>query len=106
MLTAESRTAAPATSGSRLAWLDAIRGVGASAVLLEHLLYRFLPGLRPYWFNLGMYGVLVFFLVSGYIIPASLEHRGDVRAFWIGRFFRLYPLYLLVTGLVPAMVAI
>ncbi|MET8142897.1 acyltransferase [Sphaerisporangium sp. NPDC005288] len=105
MLTAQPRTApSPAGPGSgpRLAWLDAIRGVGATAVLLEHMFYRFLPGLRPGWFNLGMYGVLVFFLVSGYIIPASLEHRGDVRAFWVGRFFRLYPLYLLVTGLVLA----
>ncbi len=29
--------------------------------------------------------------VSGYIIPAALERRGDVRAFWIGRVFRIYP---------------
>ncbi|MFC4535105.1 acyltransferase family protein [Sphaerisporangium dianthi] len=104
MLTAQPRTApspsGPGLPGPRLAWLDAIRGVGATAVLLEHMFYRFLPGLRPGWFNLGMYGVLVFFLVSGYIIPASLEHKGDVRAFWVGRFFRLYPLYLLVVGLV------
>ncbi|MDP9845531.1 peptidoglycan/LPS O-acetylase OafA/YrhL [Streptosporangium lutulentum] len=57
--------------------------------------YRFLPDLRPAWFNLGIYGVLVFFLVSGYIIPASLERGGDVRAFWISRIFRLYPLYIL-----------
>jgi peptidoglycan/LPS O-acetylase OafA/YrhL len=78
--------------------------VGSAAVLLEHMFYRFLPGLRPHWFNLGMYGVLVFFLVSGYIIPASLEHRGDVRAFWIGRFFRLYPLYFVVIGLVLALI--
>lgn len=57
------------TSGARLAWLDALRGLAAVAVLLEHLLSWFMPALRPYWFNLGMYGVLVFFLVSGYIIP-------------------------------------
>ncbi|GAA0833003.1 hypothetical protein GCM10009525_35980 [Streptosporangium amethystogenes subsp. fukuiense] len=80
----------------RLAWLDALRGIGAVAVLLEHMLPWFMPALRPYWFNLGMYGVLVFFLVSGYIIPVSLERRGDVRAFWISRVFRLYPIYLLV----------
>ncbi|MEU1730386.1 acyltransferase [Streptosporangium sp. NPDC020145] len=91
------------TTGKRLAWLDALRGVGAVAVLLEHLLPWFMPALRPYWFNLGMYGVLVFFLVSGYIIPVSLEGRGDVRAFWISRAFRLYPIYLLVVGLVLAM---
>jgi peptidoglycan/LPS O-acetylase OafA/YrhL len=56
--------------------------------------------LRPTWFNLGIYGVLVFFLVSGYIIPASLERRGDVRAFWISRVFRLYPLYILTIFIV------
>jgi peptidoglycan/LPS O-acetylase OafA/YrhL len=87
-----------------MAWLDALRGIGALAVLAEHMLPYLLPAWhRPYWFNLGMYGVLVFFLVSGYIIPASLEHRGDVRSFWISRFFRLYPLYLLVIGLVLVM---
>jgi len=73
------------------------------AVVAEHMLPWLMPALRPYWFNLGMYGVLVFFLVSGYIIPASLEHRGDVRSFWISRLFRLYPLYLLVIGLVLVM---
>ncbi|MGW0804502.1 acyltransferase family protein [Nonomuraea sp. NPDC002799] len=88
---------------ARLGWLDALRGVGALAVVGEHLLPWFLPGLRPYWFNLGVYGILVFFLVSGYIIPASLERHGDVRAFWVSRFFRLYPLYLSVIVLVLAL---
>ncbi|MBE1561324.1 acyltransferase family protein [Nonomuraea africana] len=87
---------------SRLAWLDALRGIGAVAVLAEHMLPWVIPSLRPYWFNLGMYGVLVFFLVSGYIIPTSLERRGDVGGFWVGRVFRLYPLYLTVIALVMA----
>ncbi|HUR08707.1 MAG TPA: acyltransferase family protein, partial [Nonomuraea sp.] len=69
---------------SRLAWLDALRGIGALAVVGEHLLTWAMPWLRPISFNLGMYGVLVFFLVSGYVIPISLERHGDVRAFWIG----------------------
>ncbi|GAA2294683.1 acyltransferase [Nonomuraea roseoviolacea subsp. roseoviolacea] len=84
----------------RLAWLDALRGVGAMAVVAEHLLPWFLPSLRPYWFSLGVYGILVFFLVSGYIIPASLERHGDLRRFWVSRAFRLYPLYLAVAALV------
>ncbi|WP_345409735.1 acyltransferase family protein [Nonomuraea salmonea] len=63
----------------------------------------FVPSLRPYWFSLGVYGIFVFFLVSGYIIPASLERHGDVRAFWISRFFRLYPLYLAIIVLVLAL---
>ncbi|MCA2225041.1 acyltransferase family protein [Nonomuraea aurantiaca] len=91
-------TPAPA----RLAWLDALRGIGALAVVAEHLLPWFLPALRPYWFSLGVYGILVFFLVSGYIIPTSLERHGDVRTFWVSRAFRLYPLYLAVAALVLA----
>ncbi|WP_246147753.1 acyltransferase family protein [Nonomuraea turkmeniaca] len=94
---------APSSPSTRLAWLDALRGIGALAVVAEHLLPWFLPALRPYWFNLGVYGILVFFLVSGYIIPTSLERHGDVRAFWISRIFRLYPLYLSVIALVLAL---
>lgn len=75
------------------------------AVVAEHMLPWLMPSARPLWFNLGMYGVLVFFLVSGYIIPASLEHRGDVRSFWVSRVFRLYPLYLLVIGVALALAA-
>ncbi|MFI7148016.1 acyltransferase family protein [Nonomuraea sp. NPDC050022] len=88
---------------SRFAWLDALRGIGALAVVGEHLTTWAMPWLRPTSFNLGVYGVMVFFLVSGYIIPSSLERHGDVRAFWVGRFFRLYPLYLAVIALVLAL---
>ena len=44
--------------------------------------------------DLGKYGVLLFFLVSGYVIPMSLERHGSLRRFWIGRLFRIYPAYL------------
>ncbi|NUO99405.1 MAG: acyltransferase [Nonomuraea sp.] len=94
--------AAVTPAAPRLAWLDALRGIGALAVVAEHLLPWFLPALRPYWFSLGVYGILVFFLVSGYIIPTSLERHGDMRAFWTSRAFRLYPLYLAVIVLVLA----
>jgi peptidoglycan/LPS O-acetylase OafA/YrhL len=40
------------------------------------------------WFDPGTYGVMVFFLVSGYIILASLERSGSVRRFWVSRLFR------------------
>jgi peptidoglycan/LPS O-acetylase OafA/YrhL len=77
-------------------WLDALRGVAVLAVLFEHLLDALLPEVRRTaspWFDFGRYGVFVFFIVSGYVIPASLERRGSVREFWIGRVFRLYPLW-------------
>jgi peptidoglycan/LPS O-acetylase OafA/YrhL len=68
------------------------------AVVFDHattLVVRPVHGFLYQWFNFGQYGVFVFFLVSGYIIPASLERKGSVRGFWISRGFRLYPLYAL-----------
>jgi peptidoglycan/LPS O-acetylase OafA/YrhL len=79
----------------RLAWLDALRGIAACAVAAHHAAGWFLPDLYRHtsrWFNLGIWGVLVFFLVSGYVIPASLERTGSLRRFWIGRLFRIHPL--------------
>ncbi|MBB4913756.1 acyltransferase family protein [Streptosporangium saharense] len=80
---------------SRLAWLDAIRGFAALTVVFEHALQPLLPEPRfqiKAAFEPGWYGVMVFFLVSGYIVPASLERGGSLRAFWISRVFRLYPM--------------
>ncbi|GAA2213876.1 hypothetical protein GCM10009850_093390 [Nonomuraea monospora] len=89
----------PLPPARRQTWLDALRGVAVLAVLFEHLLDPLFPEIRSAvspWFDFGQYGVMVFFLVSGYVVPASLERRGDVTGFWIGRLFRLYPLWALV----------
>jgi peptidoglycan/LPS O-acetylase OafA/YrhL len=83
--------------GRRLAWLDALRGFAALCVVFDHGSTLLLLPVRSFlyqWFNLGQYGVFVFFLVSGYIVPASLERKGSVRGFWISRAFRLYPMFL------------
>ncbi|MFJ6797880.1 acyltransferase family protein [Streptomyces sp. NPDC091268] len=83
----------------RLGWLDALRGIAALLVAVHHFRLLFLiPGGRWFHnnFDLGIYAVMLFFLVSGYIVPASLERRGDVRGFWIGRLFRIYPLLIVV----------
>ncbi|MCK2212256.1 acyltransferase family protein [Actinomadura sp. ATCC 31491] len=82
---------------ARLAWLDALRGPAALAVTAHHAGWTFVPALYAVVdarIDLGTWGVFVFFLVSGYIIPASLERHGDLRAFWTGRAFRLLPLLL------------
>lgn len=84
---------------SRMGWLDVVRGIAAISVVFQHLGYTMLvkPSAAVHkHFDLGIYGVMTFFLVSGYIVPASLERRGDVREFWIGRLFRLYPVCILV----------
>src|SRR5579875_3460728 len=94
-------TSAPQTratpTGRRLAWLDALRGIAALFVVFDHLSYGVLQHARAdvyQWFDPGQYGVFVFFMVSGYIVPASLERKVSVRTFWVSRVFRLYPLYL------------
>ncbi|ACY97769.1 acyltransferase family protein [Thermomonospora curvata] len=90
--------AAQASTGTaRLAWLDALRGLAALAVAFHHATYHYTPGLRRQitaWFDPGTFGVVVFFLVSGYIIPASLERSRSLGRFWISRAFRIYPLLL------------
>ncbi len=96
-----SRVISDARPRSRLGWLDGLRGLAALVVVYEHALDPLYPELRGVtgpWFDAGMYGVMVFFLVSGYVIPASLERRGSVSGFWIGRAFRLYPLWAVVVS--------
>src|ERR1700738_829750 len=95
-----------AGSGSRLAWLDVLRGLAALAVVFDHTSYYALQHVRHIiyqWFDPGNYGVFVFFIISGYIVPASLEGKGSVRTFWVSRLFRLYPLYLLAAALAVAL---
>jgi len=88
----------------RLDWLDALRGLAAITVVLFHLSPQVIGNeahlaiMRQ--IDLGKYAVLLFFLVSGYVIPMSLERHGSLRRFWIGRLCRIYPAYLATIGLV------
>jgi peptidoglycan/LPS O-acetylase OafA/YrhL len=48
----------------------------------------------------GAVGVMLFFVLSGFILSYSYSLgpgrlRGDLRSFWVARFARLYPVYLL-----------
>ncbi|MPY60674.1 acyltransferase [Streptomyces spongiae] len=89
-----------------MGWLDALRGIAALVVVFDHSSYTFMAEFRRELmpeFNTSRYGIMVFFLVSGYIIPASLERRGCVRTFWIGRVFRVYPLWAAVVTVLLAL---
>src|SRR6201987_6124870 len=102
----QSSAKGAAGSGARLAWLDVLRGLAALAVVFDHASYYVLHHVRTLvyqWFDPGNYGVFVFFIIRGYIVPASLERKGSVRTFWVSRLFRLYPLYLLAVGLAVAL---
>jgi peptidoglycan/LPS O-acetylase OafA/YrhL len=96
-----------APSPVRLAWLDALRGYAALVVVFFHLSPQILGNERHLavirYIDLGKYGVLLFFLVSGYVIPMSLERHGSLRRFWIGRLCRIYPAYLATIGVVAVL---
>nr|GID87094.1 hypothetical protein Ade03nite_60180 [Actinoplanes derwentensis] len=82
-----------------MAWLDGLRAVAVLLVVYAHLTRFAFTGLRSVtgeWLHAGTAGVMLFFLVSGYIIPASLERHGDLRRFWRSRARRILPLYLAV----------
>jgi peptidoglycan/LPS O-acetylase OafA/YrhL len=92
----------------RLGYIDAMRGVAAFAVCFAHMAHSaidaspkpksgaFILRLTVDWFDLGRYGVLLFFFISGFVIPFSLKNKeGAVRRFVISRFFRLYPVFWL-----------
>jgi peptidoglycan/LPS O-acetylase OafA/YrhL len=88
---------------ARLGFLDVLRAVAASTVALYHLANAAPVGTPQFdWIShgvlqFGSFGVMLFFIVSGYIIPASLERRGSLTEFWINRFFRLVPLFWLLS---------
>jgi len=84
-------------SGRRLGFLDVLRGIAALGVFIQHLCEASYPRFKEFsghWLNLGAFGVVLFFLISGFIIPASIEKHSSLLRFWRGRLFRLYPMYI------------
>ena len=82
---------------ARLDFLDAARGTAALVVLLEHGLHTCVLDYLAFSranVIIGQAAVLVFFLVSGFVVPMSLE-GGHFARFWVRRFFRLFPVYWL-----------
>lgn len=84
----------------RLEYIDAVRGIAAVLVLVQHLYLGPLALLESWMFHdvldLGKLGVVWFFLISGVVIPFSFkEGRAGALRFVISRFFRLYPAYWL-----------
>jgi peptidoglycan/LPS O-acetylase OafA/YrhL len=102
-------------AANRLAFADLLRGLAALIVVLGHytLLYLTRPeivatitlgeptpamtipqSIAPVLdlFNFASIGVAVFFLISGFVIPLSLEGT-STRAYFLKRFLRIFPTY-------------
>lgn len=83
-------------SPSRLAEVDALRGVAVLMVLVFHYTTR-LGELFPAagWgdFRFGEYGVHLFFVISGFVIIMTLDRSARPADFLVARFSRLYPAY-------------
>jgi len=59
------------------------------------------------YLNLGAFGVSLFFLISGFVIPMSLkgnDRKLAVKNFAIRRFFRLYPTYWVAIILISTII--
>ncbi|MGG2576042.1 acyltransferase family protein [Pseudomonas aeruginosa] len=92
---------------ARFSHIDSMRGVAALLVVWMHTSEEFVKrataSFQDDLFNIaslldfGRLGVVLFFAISGFVIPASLNgDRGTAcRQFVIKRFFRLFPLYWL-----------
>jgi peptidoglycan/LPS O-acetylase OafA/YrhL len=121
-------TRAISNSAGRLAFADLLRGLAALIVVLGHFtilflthpdvvatisagelsfkvnLSRFVDQLNDL-FNVASIGVAVFFLISGFVIPLSLEGT-DVRAYFLKRFLRIFPTYWIALAMGTAAIFI
>ncbi|MFT5432916.1 MAG: peptidoglycan/LPS O-acetylase OafA/YrhL [Myxococcota bacterium] len=87
--------------------LDGLRAVAVLAVMVRH----FVPETTA-WFDLGRFGVLLFFVLSGYLITGILlgcrdrcdaegANRSSVaKRFYIRRFIRIFPIYYITLAVI------
>jgi peptidoglycan/LPS O-acetylase OafA/YrhL len=108
------------TAAGRSAGIDGLRGLSVLAVILLHIWIRipfaqnplgaaFPPWLTSVVFRSGFYGVMTFFVISGFLITTiSLERwkslpRIPVAAFYRLRFARIGPCLLLLLAVLSAL---
>lgn len=94
-------TSQPAPRPAKRPQLPALTGIRtllAFNIVLFHFTPPYLGPLRPLVEN-GFIFVNVFFLISGFVLTYNYSERAATlvkRDFWMARFSRLYPVYLLV----------
>lgn len=84
--------------------IDGLRAIAALAVVLQHyfgdilreasdrtgIAYRVAAAGIDH-FDAGRFGVVLFFLISGFVVPFSIRGERPLLRFGVSRFFRLYP---------------
>jgi peptidoglycan/LPS O-acetylase OafA/YrhL len=101
---AQHSTAVPA--GSFNPTMHGLRGLSALLVFVFHIfdMSRKLSALSlPAWVQGFLTalpaGVDIFFMISGYLITGSLIRHANVRAFFVDRVARIYPVFLFIHGI-------
>jgi peptidoglycan/LPS O-acetylase OafA/YrhL len=101
---AGERHFAAAVGTERLLGLDALRGMAALGIMLYHywLDFKIAPLPAHTMSMLGLYGVSIFFMISGAVIwrkYAAISHfdRREAVVFLIKRWFRIAPLVIAAT---------
>lgn len=107
--------APPRAVQGKVAFANQLRGLAALCVVLVHytVVYHYMrpllawvlaaPSIEgpipafatliyPWWLDLGAFGVALFFLISGFVIPFSLEKNGR-PTFLLARALRIFPTY-------------
>jgi peptidoglycan/LPS O-acetylase OafA/YrhL len=102
------------TNKSRLPGLDGLRGVSILLVIMCHSGWTHLfpkrlgDALSRISFPVGMFGVPIFFVISGFLITYLLlreeerQGRVNLKKFWVRRFLRIVPPVLAYVGFVLA----
>ena len=100
-----------AYDGSFVPSVQGLRAIAALSVLMDHFydmpkggMYDianpgFLPPLWPWLqsvINVGGHGVELFFMISGFLIPASLVRHGSLARFFFDRVLRIMPVFLVL----------
>jgi peptidoglycan/LPS O-acetylase OafA/YrhL len=99
------------TDGAFVPSIQGLRGVAALSVLIDHF-YDMPKGgmydapnpgfLPPLWtwlqavINTGGHGVELFFMISGFLIPASLVRHGSISKFLFDRVLRIMPVFVVL----------
>lgn len=95
-------------TGPRIVFLDTLRFIAAAAVVCQHVVEKAVPlggaivgaiGVIVGALSPGVFGVVLFFMISGFVIPMAAKRGLDLRTFAVRRVFRIYPLVLVTFAL-------